>query len=87
MDPRRTVEIFSAGCPVCRDTIDLVTGLGCPSCEIGVHDMRDPAVAQRAKELGIRSVPAVVIDGHLAKCCAGRGVDEAALRAAGIGQD
>jgi hypothetical protein len=34
---------------------------------------------------GIRSVPAVVIDGALADCCAGRGPDEKQLRAAGIG--
>jgi hypothetical protein len=40
----------------------------------------------RAKSLGIRSVPAVVIDGTLAACCAGRGPDEATLRAAGLGQ-
>ncbi|MCI0621793.1 MAG: thioredoxin family protein, partial [Acidobacteria bacterium] len=39
-----------------------------------------------AKGLGIRSVPAVVIDGKLADCCTGRGPDEAALRSAGIGQ-
>ena len=34
----------------------------------------------------IRSVPAVVIDGKLADCCAGRGPDEATLRQAGLGQ-
>ena len=48
--------------------------------------MKDPGVASRAKSLGIRSVPAVVIDGKLADCCAGRGPDEAVLRAAGLGQ-
>jgi predicted DsbA family dithiol-disulfide isomerase len=48
--------------------------------------MNDPAVANRAKSLGIRSVPAVVIDGKLADCCTGRGPDEATLRSAGIGQ-
>lgn len=48
--------------------------------------MQDAAVASRAKELGIHSVPAVVIDGKLADCCTGRGPDEATLRAAGLGQ-
>ena len=43
-------------------------------------------VADRAKKLGVRSVPAVVIDGNLADCCAGRGPDEATLKAAGLGQ-
>jgi predicted DsbA family dithiol-disulfide isomerase len=48
--------------------------------------MNDAAVAGRAKSLGISSVPAVVIDGKLADCCAGRGPDEATLKAAGLGQ-
>jgi len=35
-----------------------------------------------AKNYGIRSVPAVVIDGKLASCCAGRGPEEHVLRSA-----
>jgi glutaredoxin 3 len=42
-------------------------------------------VAERAKEAGIRSVPAIVIDSKLADCCVGRGPDESTLRAAGLG--
>jgi glutaredoxin 3 len=56
------------------------------ACEVIVLDMRDPEVARRAKSLGIRSVPAVVIDGTLAEYCAGRGPDEQTLRTAGLGQ-
>lgn len=82
----RTIEIFSAGCPVCRETIDLVNRIACPSCEISVLDMNRPDVAARAKDLGVRSVPAVAVDGKLADCCAGRGVDETTLRGAGVGQ-
>ena len=44
------------------------------------------SVSRRAQSLGVRSVPAVAIDGELAGCCAGRGPEEAALRAAGLGQ-
>jgi len=86
MPAKRKVEIFSAGCPACEETIEMVRRIGCPSCDIVVLDMREEAVAERAKSLGIRSVPAVVIDGKLAECCAGRGPDEATLRAAGLGQ-
>src|ERR687892_94088 len=82
----RTVEVFSAGCGVCTETIEMVQRAACPSCEVSILDMRDAAVARRAKQLGIRSVPAVVIDGRLAECCTGRGVDEATLCAAGLGQ-
>ena len=86
MATKRKVEVFSAGCPVCVETIEIVNRVACPSCEVGILDMNQAAVAQRAKELGIRSVPAVVIDDKLADCCAGRGPEEAALRAAGLGQ-
>ena len=83
---KRKIEIFTAGCPACKETIDLVNKTACPSCEVSILDMKDKAVARRAKSLGIRSVPAVVVDGELASCCAGRGVDEGSLRAAGVGQ-
>jgi DNA-directed RNA polymerase subunit RPC12/RpoP len=86
MDTKRKVEIFSAGCGVCEEAVERVSRLACPSCEVRVLEMRDPEVIRRARSLGIRSVPAVVIDGRLADCCSGRGPDEAALRAAGIGQ-
>ena len=82
---KRQVEVFSAGCPVCQDTIELVNIAACPSCEVTVLDMHEPSVARRASELGIHSVPAVVIDGKLADCCADRGPDEATLRLAGLG--
>ena len=86
MSTKRKIEVFSAGCPACEETVALVNRVACPSCEVLVLDMKDPAVASRAKSLGIRSVPSVVIDGKLADCCAGRGPDEARLQAAGLGQ-
>jgi hypothetical protein len=86
MANKRTIEVFSAGCTACDDAVQLVKSLGCPSCDVTVLDMHDASVAARAKTLGIRSVPAVVIDGKLADCCTGRGVDAATLRAAGLGQ-
>ena len=86
MTTTRTIEVFSAGCPACDETVSMVRDVACPSCDVSVLDMNDPNVASRAKSLGIRSVPAVVIDGKLADCCTGRGPDEATLRAAGLGQ-
>ena len=85
MDNKRKVEIFSAGCGCCEETIRLVKSIACPSCDITVLDMKQADVAERAKNLGVRSVPAVVINGELAGCCAERGPDEVTLRAAGLG--
>ncbi|MBI5342994.1 MAG: thioredoxin family protein [Deltaproteobacteria bacterium] len=86
MNGKRKVELFSAGCPVCREAEELVRRTSCPSCDVQVLNMEDETVARRARELGIRSVPAVAVNGKVADCCAGRGPDEATLRAAGIGR-
>ncbi|MDQ7006450.1 MAG: thioredoxin family protein [Acidobacteriota bacterium] len=86
MSEKRRIEIFSAGCQACDQAVDRVRRLACPSCEVDVLNMRDPLVAARAARLGVRSVPAVVVDGKLADDCSGRGPDEASLRAAGVGQ-
>lgn len=86
MTTKRKVEVFSAGCSVCDDAVNLVQSIACPSCQVEVLDMQDANVASRAKTLGVQRVPAVVIDGKLADCCTGRGPDAATLRAAGLGQ-
>lgn len=86
MAQKRLIEIFGAGCSVCEETVRQVKAMACDSCTVVVRDMTDAAEARRAAALGIRSVPAVVIDGALADCCAGRGPDPAVLRAAGLGQ-
>ena len=86
MVQRRKVEIFSAGCPICNDVIQMIRELACDSCDVDVLDLNEESVAERAADLGIRSVPAVAVNGSLAACCEGQGVDKGALRAAGIGQ-
>lgn len=83
---RRKVEVFSAGCAVCDEAVALVQKLACGSCEVVVHDMHKPETTSAAKRYGIRSVPAVVVDGKLVECCSNCGPQESALRAAGIGR-
>ncbi len=85
MNNKRRIEIFSAGCSVCDETIEFVKQIACPSCDVEILDMRETEVATKAKQYGIHSVPAVVVDGKLADCCAGRGVDLETLRNAGVG--
>ncbi len=86
MTNKRTIEVFVAGCPVCDQAVELVNRIACDSCEVRVLDMHNPEVAEKAKALGVRAVPAVAVDGKLAACCDSGGPDEASLRAAGIGQ-
>jgi glutaredoxin 3 len=78
----RTIEVFSAGCAACDDAVQLVKRLAGPDHDVQVKDMQQPETAARAKQLGIRRVPAVVIDGQLASCCERGGPDEAVLREA-----
>ena len=85
MEQKRKVEVFSAGCPACEPTVQLIKSIACPSCDVQVLDMHQPDVAAKAKNYGVKQVPAVVIDGKLAGCCAGAGPDEATLRAEGLG--
>lgn len=87
MQNKRKVEVFSAGCGCCEETIALVKKIACPSCDITIHDMNQPGIAARAKQLGVRSVPTVVVDGKVADCCSGRGPQEETLRSAGLGAD
>jgi len=79
MDSKRKVEVFSAGCALCQEVIDVVKReVG--SSQVIVHrNMKDARGLARAEQLGIRSVPAVVIDGRLASN-AGGGVDIQALK-------
>ena len=82
INTRKKIEVFSAGCSTCKETIELVKKLAGSSYEVEVHDMNKSEIASKAKNYGIRSVPAVVIDGKLASCCAGRGPEEHVLRSA-----
>ena len=79
---KHKIEIFSAGCHTCKETIETVNKLAGVEHEVHIHDMHKNEVATRATQHGIRSLPAVVIDGKLAGCCASRGVDEHVLREA-----
>jgi hypothetical protein len=77
---RKKIEIFTAGCLTCNETVELV--IAGSSHDIEIHDMHQPHIAAQAKQHGIRSLPSVVVDGKLADCCAGRGPDEVILRQA-----
>jgi predicted thioredoxin/glutaredoxin len=74
------VEVFSAGCALCHAVIDAVRLEAGSTSEVVVRDMMDARVLARAEKFGIRSVPAVVIDGKLASCCTPRGVDLQVLK-------
>lgn len=83
---KRTIEVFTAGCPCCDETVQLVQTMICPSCDLKVLDMRSDKAAQaKAKQYGVKRVPAVAVNGTLADCCQVAPVDAAVLRSLGVG--
>lgn len=82
MNTKKKIEVFSAGCSTCKETIELVKRIAGSAHEVVILDMHKSGVTSQAKRYGIHSVPAIVVDGKLAGCCAGRGPDEHVLRSA-----
>ena len=84
MSQKRRVEVFTAvGCFFCDEAVELVKRIADSSCTVTIRDMRQVRSARRAKALGIKHCPTVVVDGKITgygEC----GVDEWSLREAGI---
>src|SRR5262249_30907407 len=58
------IEIYRVGCATCKETIEMVKKSAGADHEVKVHEMRHGDTAVRAKKLGIRSLPAVVVNGN-----------------------
>jgi glutaredoxin 3 len=81
----RRVEIFSAGCNTCQRTIEQLREQIDSRHEIFVHDMNnDKGAAEKAEAFGIRTVPAIVVDGFLLACCKNKGPTLRELHGAGL---
>ena len=85
MAQRRKIEVFTAGCPCCTEAVELIEVLAGTEHDIQIRDMHDPAVVVAVASYGIRRLPAVVVDGRLADCYAGLGLDEETLTPAIVG--
>ncbi len=88
---QRLVEVFTAGCPLCDETVKLVQSLACEQCEVQVWDLREGCATNecrdKAKQYGIHRVPSVIVDGKLADCCRHQQpITREALVSAGVGQ-
>ena len=81
----RKVEVFRSGSCCSEKLIAAIKAAACPSCEIRVLDVSATEVAERANQLGVKSVPAVAINDELVCCPCECGPDLTKLRAAGLG--
>jgi len=66
MSTRRTIEVFTAGCPLCRETLafvnDAVRDCG---CEVIERRCTGEEPCDEAKRYGVRSMPTIVVDGEI----------------------
>lgn len=84
MAEKRKIEVFTAGCQLCDETVKMVTDLICPSCDLTVYDLKKDGM-DKAKEYGVNSVPTVVVNGRMLDCCTRGKPTKEDLKAAGIG--
>lgn len=86
---KRIVEVFTAGCPVCAPTVELVKKTACDSCEVIVYDLNKGCDTMECREktekYGVTKLPAVAVNGNLLDCCQGNSITEENLRSAGVG--
>ena len=60
MGRKRTIEVFTAGCPLCIETLDMVKDCGCQVVE---RRCTETTCCDEATAYGVRSVPMIVADG------------------------
>lgn len=87
---KQLIEVFTAGCPICDETVNLVKSLICPSCTLQIYDLRQGCATNECREkatrYGVTAVPAIGVNGVLLDCCRREPISANILRAAGIGQ-
>lgn len=57
------IEVFSAGCPLCRKVITEIEVGKCSGCQLNVYDISENMAD--AERYGVRVVPTTVIDGEV----------------------
>ncbi len=59
------IEVFTAGCSLCDDTLRLVKE-AVSSCGCEVIERRSQQMCEEGKAYGVRAMPTVVVDGAIA---------------------
>ncbi len=61
------IEVFSAGCPLCREVVDLIAVGKCAGCSLTEYNLTNssPELKQKIRGYGIKVVPTVIIDGTI----------------------
>ena len=66
MSDRRKIEVFTARCPLCNETLELVKqSVSNCGCEVIERRCSGEECCDPDKDYGIRAVPTVVVDGQI----------------------
>lgn len=67
MPQRRVIEVFTAGCPLCHETLNAVKeAVATCGCEVVERRCSGVECCDEAKRYGVRAMPTVVVDGEIA---------------------
>ncbi len=74
------VEVFTAGCKFCSNVETQVREVITDQHEVVIYNLNEESgsseYSERAKNYGVNSVPAVVVNGKLLDCCNSKGFDK-----------
>lgn len=63
---KRKIEIFTAGCPLCLETVAAVKkAVASCGCDVVEHNISSQ-ISSEAQRYGVKAVPTIVIDGQIA---------------------
>lgn len=62
---KRRIEVFTADCPLCKDTLELIRREVCSECEIIERRCSGDECCQPAEDYGIKAVPTIVVNGKI----------------------
>lgn len=64
------LELFTADCPLCEETIEMVKNAKCDECTLIEYNLvercEDETCLAKVKKYGIKAIPSLVVDGKLA---------------------
>ncbi|MCF6182210.1 thioredoxin family protein [Lutibacter sp.] len=82
---KKQVEIFTAGCPICKPIVQLVKDTANSNCEITIHNLSEINNDSVYKKYNIKRLPAIAVNGKLLECCKNIEITKEDLISAGIG--
>jgi hypothetical protein len=66
MPKKRTIEVFTAGCPLCTETLNAVkNAVANCGCEVIERRCQGPELCAEAKQYRVTKMPTVVVDGQI----------------------